>query len=201
MMGYTEPRIYTPPLRELTPSTSLGYAACEYAKDVLGKTLYPWQEWALVHMLEIIGDLGGDWHFRYRTILVMVSRQCGKTVLSEVLASFFLNVLCVDSIFGTSLSLDKAEEVWEAKVLGEGIVAEAKWPEYDEAKCVDDTIEIVAQVNGKIKAKLNIAADAEQAEVLELAKAEPKVAEAISGMNIVKEIYIKGRLVNIVVKP
>ena len=92
------------------------------------------------------------------------------------------------------------EEVWEAKALGEGIVAEAKWPEYDEAKCVDDTIEIVAQVNGKIKAKLNIAADAEQAEVLELAKAEPKVAEAISGMNIVKEIYIKGRLVNIVVK-
>ncbi|WP_316608060.1 leucine--tRNA ligase [uncultured Ruminococcus sp.] len=93
------------------------------------------------------------------------------------------------------------EEVWEAKALGEGIVAEAKWPEYDEAKCVDDTIEIVAQVNGKIKAKLNIAADAEQAEVLELAKAEPKVAEVISGMNIVKEIYIKGRLVNIVVKP
>lgn len=115
-MGYTEPRIYTPPLRELTERTSLGFAACEYAKDVLGKTLYPWQEWALKHMLEITGELGAEWHFRYRTVLIMVSRQCGKTVLSEVLASFFLNVLCVDSIFGTSLSLDKAEEVWEAVI-------------------------------------------------------------------------------------
>ena len=93
------------------------------------------------------------------------------------------------------------EEVWEAQGLGDGILAEASWPEYDESKCVDDTIEIVAQVNGKIKAKLNVAADAEQADVLAQAKAEPKVREAIDGMNIVKEIYIKGRLVNIVVKP
>lgn len=116
MMGYTEPRIYTLPLRELNEHTSLGFAACEYARDVLGKTLYPWQEWALKHMLEITGELGAEWHFRYRTVLIMVSRQCGKTVLSEVLASFFLNVLCVDSVFGTSLSLDKAEEVWEAVI-------------------------------------------------------------------------------------
>lgn len=116
MMGYTVPRIYTPPRRELTEETSLGFAACEYARDVLGKNLYPWQEWALIHMLEITGELGKEWHFRYRTVLVMVSRQCGKTVLSEVLASFFLNVLGVDSIFGTSLSLDKAEEVWEAVI-------------------------------------------------------------------------------------
>jgi len=116
MMGRTEPRIFTPPARELTPETSLGFAAIEYAKEVLKKTLYPWQEWALIHMLEIAGDLGAAWHFRFRTVLIMVSRQCGKTVLSEVLASFFLNVLCVDSIFGTSLSLDKAEEVWEAVI-------------------------------------------------------------------------------------
>ena len=112
----TEPRIFTPPLRELTESTSLGYAAIEYAKTVIGKTLYPWQEFALIHMLEIVGELGGDWHFRFRTVVIMVSRQNGKTVLSEVIASFFLNVLCVDSVFGTSLSLDKAEEVWEAVI-------------------------------------------------------------------------------------
>ncbi len=92
------------------------------------------------------------------------------------------------------------EEVWEACALGKGIIAEASWPEYDEAKCVDDTIEIVAQVNGKIKAKLTIAADAAQDEVLAMAKSEPKVAEAVEGKSIVKEIYIKGRLVNIVVK-
>ncbi len=92
------------------------------------------------------------------------------------------------------------EEVWEACSLGKGIIAETSWPEYDEAKCVDDTIEIVAQVNGKIKAKLTINADAAQDEVLAMAKSEPKVAEAVEGKNIVKEIYIKGRLVNIVVK-
>ena len=116
MMGYTEPRLWTPPLAPLTEETSLGYMANEYARSVLGKTLYPWQEWALIHALEIVGDLKTSWHFRYRTVVIGVSRQNGKTVLSEVLASFFLNVLCVDSIFGTSLSLDKAEEVWEAVI-------------------------------------------------------------------------------------
>lgn len=117
MMGKTVPRIYTPPLRELTEGTSLGYACIEYARTVLRKNLYPWQEWALIHSLEIIGELGGDWKFRFRTVLFLISRQNGKTVLSEVIASFFLNVLQVDSVFGTSLSLDKAEEVWEAVVL------------------------------------------------------------------------------------
>ena len=116
MMGVTEPRLYTPPKRELTPDTSLGYAAIEYARTVLRKNLYPWQEWALIHALEITGRLGEDWRFRFRTVLFLISRQNGKTVLSEVIASFFLNVLCVDSIFGTSLSLDKAEEVWEAVI-------------------------------------------------------------------------------------
>lgn len=116
MMGKTEPRIFTPPLRPLTEETSLGFACCEYAEGILGKKLYPWQKWALVHALEIIGELGGYWKFRFRTVLFLISRQNGKTVLSEVIASFFLNVLCVDSIFGTSLSLDKAEEVWEAVV-------------------------------------------------------------------------------------
>lgn len=116
MMGKTVPRIFTPPLRELTPDTSLGFACIDYARTVLKKNLYPWQEWALIHSLEIIGELGGSWKFRFRTVLFLISRQNGKTVLSEVIASFFLNVLCVDSIFGTSLSLDKAEEVWEAVV-------------------------------------------------------------------------------------
>lgn len=116
MMGYTEPRIFTPPLRELTPETSLGFAAIDYAKEVLGETLYPWQEWALIHGLEIVGELGTGWRFRFRTVLYLISRQNGKTKLSKVIASFFLNVLYIDSVFGTSLSLDKAEEVWEAVV-------------------------------------------------------------------------------------
>jgi len=118
MKGKTEPRIWTPPLRELTADTSLGFAAVEYAKTILEMDLYPWQEWALIHELEIIGTLGTpDWRFRFRTVVNMVSRQNGKTELSKVIASFFLNVLKVEAVFGTSLSMDKAEEVWEAVIL------------------------------------------------------------------------------------
>lgn len=115
-MGVTQARIFTPQLRDLTEETSLGYACIEYARAMLGKKLYPWQEWALIHALEIVGDLDLAWKFRFRTVLFLISRQNGKTVLSEVIASFFLNVLQVSSVFGTSLSLDKAEEVWEAVV-------------------------------------------------------------------------------------
>lgn len=116
MNGVTEPRLYTKELRPLTKETSLGFACIEYAKTVLRKTLYPWQEWALIHALEIVGDLAHDWRFRFRTVMFLISRQNGKTVLSEVIASFFLNVLMVENIFGTSLSLEKAEEVWEAVI-------------------------------------------------------------------------------------
>ncbi len=93
------------------------------------------------------------------------------------------------------------EEMWDVCKLGEGIVAEQQWPAYDESKCKDETVEIAVQVNGKIKAKLNIPVDAEQEEVLKIAKADENVAKAVENMNIIKEIYIKGRLVNIVVKP
>ena len=116
MKGVTAARVYTYPKRELNPETSLGFAAIEYANTVLHKELYPWQEWALIHALEITGDLQTGWQFRFRIILFLISRQNGKTVLSEVIASFFINVLQVESIFGTSLSLDKAEEVWEAVI-------------------------------------------------------------------------------------
>ena len=115
-MGKTEPRIFTPPLRKLTKNSSLGYAAIEYANTILDMELYPWQEWALIHALEIVGDLKGSWRFRFRTVFFMVSRQNGKTELSKVIASFFLNVLRVETVFGTSLSMDKAEEVWEAVI-------------------------------------------------------------------------------------
>ncbi len=81
-----------------------------------------------------------------------------------------------------------------------GILSEQQWVKYDEKLCVDSVIEVAVQVNGKIKAKINVPAEAEQDEVLGLAKAEAAVAAAIDGKNIVKEIYVKGRLVNIVVK-
>ncbi len=93
------------------------------------------------------------------------------------------------------------EEVYSVNKLGDGILAEAQWPEYDESKCVDETIEIVVQVNGKIKTKLNIPVDAAKDDVLSLAKSDAKVAAAIENMQIIKEIVVPKKLVNLVVKP
>lgn len=90
------------------------------------------------------------------------------------------------------------EEMYN-KIFG-GILNEQEWVKYDEKLCIDSEIEVAVQVNGKIKAKVMVPAEAEQDKVLEIAKAAPDVAAAIDGKNIVKEIYVKGRLVNIVVK-
>ena len=93
------------------------------------------------------------------------------------------------------------EEIWSTCNLGDGMVVDQPWSEYDESKCKANEIEIAVQVNGKIKTKLMIPAEAEQAEVIALAKADENVKKSVEGMNIIKEIYVKGRLVNIVVKP
>ena len=83
---------------------------------------------------------------------------------------------------------------------GEKMLAETAWPTYDEAKCVDSSIEIVVQLNGKVRAKIMIASDAESEEAIALAKSDEKIAAEIAGKTIVKELYVKGRLVNIVIK-
>lgn len=116
LKGKTEPRVWTPPLRELTPDTTLGYDVAEFSESVLRITLLPWQQWLMIHALEIIGDFGGDWRLRYRVVLVLVGRQSGKTYCSMILALFFLYVLGVALILGTAQDLAQAEETWEAAV-------------------------------------------------------------------------------------
>ena len=91
------------------------------------------------------------------------------------------------------------EELWQ-QMGHTDTLAYHEWPKYDEAKCVEQTIEIAVQVNGKVKARLNVAANIESADAIAAAKADPAVAEAIAGKTIAKEIYVKGRLVNIAVK-
>lgn len=91
------------------------------------------------------------------------------------------------------------EEIWQ--LLGHNnTIAFESWPTYDEAKCVDESVEIAIQINGKVKEKLVISAEATNEEALALAKSIDKIAEAIEGKQIVKELYVKGRLVNIVVR-
>ena len=81
-----------------------------------------------------------------------------------------------------------------------GILHEQSWPTYDEALCKEDTIEIVVQINGKVRCKMNIAVGAEKEAVLEQALAEPKIAEAVAGKQLVKQIYVPNKLVNFVAK-
>ena len=79
-------------------------------------------------------------------------------------------------------------------------LSSTEWVSYDEAMCVDDTIEIVAQINGKVKCKAVISKDAPKDEVIALVKSDEKIIEATQGKSIVKEIYVPGKLVNLVVK-
>ena len=92
------------------------------------------------------------------------------------------------------------EEIWQ--ILGhDTTIAFEPWPTYDEAKCVEQTVEIVLQVNGKIRNRISVAADISAADALALAKSDERVAPMLEGMQIVKELYVPGKLVNIVVKP
>ncbi len=118
LFGAEKPRVFTPPLRPLEPRSeeterwTLGYDVIDFASDVLGITLYPWQRWLLVHMLELLED--GS--LRFRQVVVLVARQNGKSTLSQVLALWFMVVWGWPLVLGTAQDLDQAEEVWEGAV-------------------------------------------------------------------------------------
>lgn len=139
LVGSTTPRVRTPPLRTLWPRTkgrersTLGYAAIDFARDVLGVELLAWQQWLLVHMLELV-----DGRLRFRTVVVLVARQNGKSWVSIILSLFFLCVLGRPLVIGTAQDLDVAEEIWQGAV----DLAEAS-PE------LAPTIDRVVRVNGK----------------------------------------------------
>lgn len=89
------------------------------------------------------------------------------------------------------------EEVW-SKIGTSGMACQQPWPQYDEEKCKDSTVQIVVQVNGKVRARLDVAADITKEDALAAAKAHEKIAPAVAGKTIVKEIYVPGKLVNLV---
>ncbi len=92
-----------------------------------------------------------------------------------------------------------SEEIWET-LGGEGFISLTPWPEYDEAKTKDSEIEIAVQICGKLKATVWINVEMTQAEALAVAKADERVQQALVGKQIVKEIYIPGKIINIVAK-
>ncbi|WPM94252.1 terminase large subunit [Arthrobacter phage Marchesin] len=134
LYGHEVPRIYTPPLRKLTPRTSAGFACIEFAEELLGLVLFPWQKWFLIHALELLPD--GT--FRFRTVVLLVARQNGKSTLAQVLALFFMYIRRARLVIGTAQNLDIAEEVWAGAVE----IAE-------ECEELAEEIKRVVQTNGK----------------------------------------------------
>ncbi|MFF7683172.1 hypothetical protein ACFZA2_10455 [Microbacterium sp. NPDC007973] len=131
--GKTTPRLWTKPLRELTPETSHGFHVIEFALTYLGITLRPWQKWLLIHALELMPD----GRYRFRKVVIIVGRQNGKTKLIEVLALWWL---FVDSdsfpehvpadeflVLGTAQDRDTAKKVWK-RVLRRCNPDVLKWP-------------------------------------------------------------------------
>lgn len=112
--GKTDPRIWTPPLKNLTRANSLGFAFCDFC-EVLDVELLPWQKWLAVHALETVTE-GDQWRFRFRYVLTLVSRQNGKTYFEVLLNIFFLFGLKSHLVLGTAQNLDTAVETFEDTV-------------------------------------------------------------------------------------
>ena len=92
-----------------------------------------------------------------------------------------------------------AEELWK-RFGHDGTITYVDFPTFDEKYLVDDEVEVPVQINGKVKARINVAADAAQDDVVATALADSKIASLVEGKNIVKQIYVPGRMVNLVVK-
>lgn len=111
MLGRTEPRIWTPPLRELTPETSFGYDLIEFA-EAIGWPFDEWQKWLAIH----IGELLPDGRPRFRMVLALVARQNGKTTFVRVLTLYWMFIEKVGLVLGTSTNRDLAKESWQQVV-------------------------------------------------------------------------------------
>lgn len=109
VLGSTTPRLWTPPLRELTPDTSYGYDLIDFARDVVGTPFDPWQEWLALH----VGELLPDGRPRFRVVLILVSRQNGKTLFAKVLIAYWLFVERVPLVLGTSTDRTYAKRTWQ----------------------------------------------------------------------------------------
>lgn len=111
--GITAARVFTPPLRELTPETTLGFLFEDFCREMCGVELLPWQRWLAQHALEIVGDIETGWRFRFRVILAILARQQGKSFFLALLSDFHLYALGSELVLGTAQNIEQAEEVWE----------------------------------------------------------------------------------------
>lgn len=108
LYGTTEPRIFTPPLGELTRETTLGYQVIDFAEQILGITLRPWQKWFFIHALELDPETGYE-DFRFRQVLLLVGRQNGKTLVMVILGLWRIFIDGCSEIVTAAQDLSVAE--------------------------------------------------------------------------------------------
>lgn len=138
--GRIEPRLYTRPLRPLNRRTTRGYEVIDFARDVLGEPLTPWQEWFVIHALE----LNPDGTYRFRTVLLLVARQNGKTHVGKVIALWKLYVDGAKLLLGVGQDMSLAEEKWQACVDTIQLVPE-----------LVDELDVVRRKNGDVYFRLD----------------------------------------------
>jgi leucyl-tRNA synthetase len=156
---------------------------------------------------KISEDFGGRWHFNTSIAAIMelvnelyaheesVQRGAAPPAPAWLMTDIQRDLVLLLAPFAPYL----AAELWET--LGEASsLLRQPWPKYDPALAKEDQLEMAVQVNGKIRARITVPADADETHIREVALADPKVPAAIAGKEIVKVLVVKGRLVNIVVK-
>ena len=107
LLGRTEPRLFTPPLRTLNRRTSRGYEVADFAQ-MIGEPLLPWQRWAAIHALELLPD--GE--YRFRTVLILVARQSGKSSLKRTISLWRLYMDGAQLVLGAAQDVSQAREQW-----------------------------------------------------------------------------------------
>lgn len=110
LLGRTEPRLFTPPLRRLTRHTTRGYEVIDFARDVVGEPLLPWQAWAAKHGLE----LNPDGTLRFRVVVILVARQNGKSHLKRTVTLWRMYVDGAKLVLGVGQDVSLAREQWQA---------------------------------------------------------------------------------------
>ena len=181
-------------------------------KSVKGMKRFMDRTWALQDMLadgdEYTADLQSSMHKTIKKVSEDIENMKFNTAIAALMTllnQFYDKGSVNRAELKTYLQLlnpfapHMTEEIWAEQNFG-GMVCESEWPSYDEAKCVDDVVEIAVQVNGKVRARISVASDISKDDAIAQAMAEERVKAYTDGKNVVKSIYIPGRLVNLVVK-
>jgi leucyl-tRNA synthetase len=187
------------PSKNVIPSAAEGSAALSLPARTIQRKLHQ-------TIKRITDDFGGRWHFNTSIAAIMeltnelysyedAVQKGEQAAPASLMADVQRDLVLMLAPFAPYLSA----ELW--KMLGQSSeLLRAPWPKYDPELAKEEEVEIAVQVNGKIKARITVPADADDEAIRSLALADEKVKAAIEGKDIVKVLVVKGRLVNIVVR-